>query len=286
MTTASDETEPSLRGAVAIVTGASRGIGKGCAIELAMAGATVYVTGRTLHDGDSERSGSLDATIEEIANARRSCHRGAVRPRRRRRGRRALRSGACRARPAGRDGQQRVPGSAAHGSPGPVLGDTDQRLGRADRRRHAFRVHGDPSRGPDHDRRGARPHRQRELGRRDPVLPPPRLRRRQSCARPDHQGGGSATGDAWRHDRVDLAVPRADRDGAGHARHRSRDHRVDPVLRPRDRSRWRPIRASWSAPGARSPPATSPTATASPTSMVGSHPTNRGRPHRERVSAS
>ena len=67
MTTASDESEPSLRGAVGIVTGASRGIGKGCAIELALAGATVYVTGRTLHDGDSERSGSLDGTIEEIA---------------------------------------------------------------------------------------------------------------------------------------------------------------------------------------------------------------------------
>ena len=67
MTNASDEREPSLSGAVAIVTGASRGIGKGCAIELALAGATVYVTGRTLHDGDSARSGSLDSTIAEIA---------------------------------------------------------------------------------------------------------------------------------------------------------------------------------------------------------------------------
>lgn len=56
-----------LAGTVAIVTGASRGIGKGCAIELAAAGATVYVTGRTLHDGDSTRPGSLDATIDEIA---------------------------------------------------------------------------------------------------------------------------------------------------------------------------------------------------------------------------
>ena len=60
--------EPSLSGAVAIVTGASRGIGKGCAIELALAGATVYVTGRTLHEGDSTRSGSLDGTIAEIAD--------------------------------------------------------------------------------------------------------------------------------------------------------------------------------------------------------------------------
>ena len=36
-----------LDGKIAIVTGASRGIGKGCALELAAAGATVYVTGRT-----------------------------------------------------------------------------------------------------------------------------------------------------------------------------------------------------------------------------------------------
>ena len=35
-----------LEGCVAIVTGGSRGIGKGCALELGAAGATVYVTGR------------------------------------------------------------------------------------------------------------------------------------------------------------------------------------------------------------------------------------------------
>ena len=36
-----------LAGRVAIVTGASRGIGKGCALELGAAGCTVYVTGRS-----------------------------------------------------------------------------------------------------------------------------------------------------------------------------------------------------------------------------------------------
>ena len=39
-----------LAGRVAIVTGGSRGIGRGCAIELGAAGATVYLTGRTLRE--------------------------------------------------------------------------------------------------------------------------------------------------------------------------------------------------------------------------------------------
>ncbi|MBW2698787.1 MAG: SDR family NAD(P)-dependent oxidoreductase, partial [Deltaproteobacteria bacterium] len=42
--------EQLLRGQVAVVTGASRGIGKGIALELGVAGATVYITGRTVND--------------------------------------------------------------------------------------------------------------------------------------------------------------------------------------------------------------------------------------------
>lgn len=55
-----------LKGKVAVVTGASRGIGKGIALGLGEAGCTVFVTGRTVHNGDSDRPGSISATAEEI----------------------------------------------------------------------------------------------------------------------------------------------------------------------------------------------------------------------------
>ena len=58
----------SLAGRVALVAGGTRGIGRGCALELAAAGATVYVTGRTRHEGDSDLPGSLDS-IEAEARA-------------------------------------------------------------------------------------------------------------------------------------------------------------------------------------------------------------------------
>jgi len=49
----------------AIVTGATRGVGRGVAVELAAQGAVVYVTGRTLREGDSRWPGSLESTIAE-----------------------------------------------------------------------------------------------------------------------------------------------------------------------------------------------------------------------------
>jgi len=55
-----------LTGQVAIVTGASRGIGKGCALELAAAGATVYLTGRSRREDDHPLPGTVTATADEI----------------------------------------------------------------------------------------------------------------------------------------------------------------------------------------------------------------------------
>jgi dehydrogenase/reductase SDR family member 1 len=55
-----------LEGKVAVVLGASRGIGKGIAIEAALAGATVYVTGRTAGASVDGTPGSLAETVSDI----------------------------------------------------------------------------------------------------------------------------------------------------------------------------------------------------------------------------
>lgn len=54
---------------VAIVTGASRGIGRGIALGLGEAGWTVYVTSRTIRNGESDRPGSVTSTAEEVTRA-------------------------------------------------------------------------------------------------------------------------------------------------------------------------------------------------------------------------
>ncbi|KAF8373750.1 dhs-9 [Pristionchus pacificus] len=60
-----------LRGQIAIVTGASRGIGQGIALQLGEAGATVYVTGRKPGQSDGNTKNglpSLEQTAKEISD--------------------------------------------------------------------------------------------------------------------------------------------------------------------------------------------------------------------------
>ena len=58
-----------LNDVVAVVTGASRGAGKGIAEALGALGATVYVTGRSKQEGDAPLPGTIYATAEAIAAA-------------------------------------------------------------------------------------------------------------------------------------------------------------------------------------------------------------------------
>ena len=61
----------SLAGKVALVAGASRGAGRGIAVELGAAGATVYVTGRTTRRQQSEygRPETIEETGELVSAA-------------------------------------------------------------------------------------------------------------------------------------------------------------------------------------------------------------------------
>jgi len=58
-----------LKDAVAVVTGGSRGAGKGIALALGAEGATVYITGRSQQEGDAPLPGTVHATAEGVSRA-------------------------------------------------------------------------------------------------------------------------------------------------------------------------------------------------------------------------
>lgn len=58
-----------LKDRVAVVTGSSRGIGKGVALALGAKGATVYVTGRTTQPGQASLPGTIYETAEAVTAA-------------------------------------------------------------------------------------------------------------------------------------------------------------------------------------------------------------------------
>ena len=125
-----------LAGRVALVTGATRGAGRGIAIELGAAGATVYCTGRSTRERRSAygRPETIEETAELVDRGRRRGDRRPDRPPGAGAGRGARRADRRRARPARRPRQRHL------GRRGPLRVE-HAGLGARPRRRPAAAAH-------------------------------------------------------------------------------------------------------------------------------------------------
>ena len=109
-------TEQRLAGRVAIVTGASRGIGEAIAVAFAREGAAVAVAARTEAVFDPRLPGTIHETVAKITDGGRARRRDPGRSRPRRRRRPPRRRGTCGARPH-RPARQQRGGDGSRPSP-------------------------------------------------------------------------------------------------------------------------------------------------------------------------
>ena len=142
---------PDLRGRVAVVTGASRGVGRGIALALGDCGATVYVTGRsTRARARSRRPGTVEDAAEAVTARGGRGIAATDRPHRRRPRSTRCSPASPRSRTAASTSSSPTRGAATRatrrGLHRPVLGAADGALGRDVHRRPARAVRDRPRR--------------------------------------------------------------------------------------------------------------------------------------------